>query len=232
MNPEKDKVRASGFERQFEAILLLGPTGSGKTPLGELLAAGGLPGRRCFHFDFGQQLRLADADPSSSAFFTRKELEVVKTVLRNGTLLEDEHFGIAVGIIGRFVNCNAVKPSDLVILNGLPRHVGQAEAIGQFFCVRSVVCLQCEVRTVLARISRNTGGDRHNRADDALAEVSRRLQLFNERSLPLLDHYRSRGVPIAEVRVGSETSAVELLAGVTDMLAGHTSARCDRGEKG
>ena len=40
-----------------QAVVLLGPTGSGKTPLGEWLEAKGLGGRRCHHFDFGTRLR-------------------------------------------------------------------------------------------------------------------------------------------------------------------------------
>ena len=42
-----------------KAILLLGPTGSGKSPLGDELEANGLNGRRCLHFDFGRRLRRA-----------------------------------------------------------------------------------------------------------------------------------------------------------------------------
>ena len=38
-------------------ILLLGPTGSGKTPLGDRLQIRDLWGRRCHHFDFGVRLR-------------------------------------------------------------------------------------------------------------------------------------------------------------------------------
>jgi adenylate kinase family enzyme len=40
-----------------KAILLLGPTGSGKTPLGQVLEERGLWGHTCMHFDFGANLR-------------------------------------------------------------------------------------------------------------------------------------------------------------------------------
>ena len=39
------------------AIVLLGPTGSGKTPLGDLIERCGLWGAPCLHFDFGACLR-------------------------------------------------------------------------------------------------------------------------------------------------------------------------------
>ena len=45
-----------------DAILLLGPTAAGKTPLGQLFADRGLWGRPCVHFDFGENLRrIADS---------------------------------------------------------------------------------------------------------------------------------------------------------------------------
>ncbi len=39
--------------KKQEAILFLGPTGSGKTPYGELIEWQGLGGRKCAHFYFG-----------------------------------------------------------------------------------------------------------------------------------------------------------------------------------
>ena len=39
------------------AVLILGSTGSGKTPLGEYIEQNGLNGIKCHHFDFGACLR-------------------------------------------------------------------------------------------------------------------------------------------------------------------------------
>jgi hypothetical protein len=38
-------------------MLLIGPTGVGKTPFGSCLEKNGFRGRRCLHFDFGHELR-------------------------------------------------------------------------------------------------------------------------------------------------------------------------------
>lgn len=43
--------------KRYAAMVLLGPTGSGKTPLGHVFAARGFLNRRCAHFDFGENLR-------------------------------------------------------------------------------------------------------------------------------------------------------------------------------
>ncbi|HET6430150.1 MAG TPA: hypothetical protein VFJ30_17170, partial [Phycisphaerae bacterium] len=81
------------------AILLLGPTGSGKTPLGEMLQARGLRGRRCAHFDFGDSLRRAVAAASPPDGLPRQDIAFLKGVLESGALLEDEHFHIAETIL-------------------------------------------------------------------------------------------------------------------------------------
>ena len=50
------------FEVLFKAVLLVGPTGCGKSPLGQLLERLGLKGMRCLHFDFGKRLRKINAE--------------------------------------------------------------------------------------------------------------------------------------------------------------------------
>lgn len=42
-----------------DVVLLVGPTGSGKSPPGDLLAKRGFLGRRAHHLDFGSALRSA-----------------------------------------------------------------------------------------------------------------------------------------------------------------------------
>ena len=54
------------------AVLLLGPTGAGKSPLGDWLEARGLWGRPCHHFDFGANLRAIVAAGPSDRFTRRK----------------------------------------------------------------------------------------------------------------------------------------------------------------
>ena len=53
-------------------------------------------------------------------------------------------------------------------------------------------------------------GDRAGRGDDALEEVSRRLAVFAERTEPLLDFYRERGVRVTRVAVTAAMTASEM----------------------
>ncbi len=201
MDPQKDHLHETRDEPRPAALLLLGPTGSGKTPLGEQLERRGAAGRPCLHFDFGACLRAVVAERGAFRRLTPADVEVVRAALRSGNLLEDRHFHVAAAIFRDFVAQRGVRPPTRVVLNGLPRHVGQAQAVDALVAVEGVVVLECDAETVRARIRRDTGGDRAGRSDDTLPEIERKLGIFRERTLPLLDHYAALGVSIRLLRV-------------------------------
>lgn len=194
-----------------KAILLLGPTGAGKTPLGDCLQQRGIWGKRCAHFDFGSQLRSA-AERRASAVLTAADVALIRGVLQAGRLLEDGEFPVARAILQQFLLENCIDDKTWVVLNGLPRHTGQAEALSDVLRVVAVVELRCSAETVLTRIRSNAGGDRSGRTDDDLESVRRRLVVYEERTRPLTEYYASRGVPVLPLPVGPATQPDELVA--------------------
>jgi adenylate kinase family enzyme len=188
----------------LQAILLLGPTGAGKTPLGDWLEAHGLWARPCHHFDFGANLR-AVAAGGPSEWMTRDEVQFLQRVLDTGALLENESFYLAAKILEAFVARRAIQTGHWLILNGLPRHVAQAQALEARVAVRALVQLECDARVVRDRLQRDPGGDRALRADDTEELVARKLKLYEERTRPLLDYYRQRGAELISVPVTATT---------------------------
>lgn len=192
-----------------EAILLLGPTGAGKTPLGDAIAARGLFGRRCVHFDFGAQLRKV-AEKGCSGLST-DDVATVRNVLTGSALLEDDTFHIARVILEVFMKEKDVGTQDITVLNGLPRHTGQARDVAAVLNVILVVALECTAESVHERIATNSGGDRTDRTDDSIEEVARKLEIYSARTRPLLDYYRTGGIPCRIVTVGTDTTPADIL---------------------
>jgi len=188
-------------ENRNPAALLLGPTGAGKTPLGQLLQQRGLWQTRCLHFDFGDNLREVVRRDRPDDLVGREDIEFLRGVLQSGALLEDEQFPIARRILHSFMQRNNADRQTLILLNGLPRHVGQASAIGADLDVSTVIYLDGSTETVLARLLSNVGGDRTERTDDSPEYVSRKLAIFHERTAPLLQHYRSMGARVVTIEI-------------------------------
>ncbi|MDA8085054.1 MAG: nucleoside monophosphate kinase [Nitrospiraceae bacterium] len=189
---------------KIDAVLLIGPTGAGKSPLGDHIEACGLNGARCLHFDFGHQLRTIAEAELPPLEFTHREHLFIRDVLEKALLLEQEHFPVAEKIIRSFLRRKEYRQGDFVILNGLPRHVGQAADMESIATVRHIVVLGCTAGVVHARIRGNTGGDRTGRDDDDLALIEKKLRIFNERTSPLVSHYENKGAAIVRVEVTAD----------------------------
>jgi adenylate kinase family enzyme len=200
----------SNGSTRHQALLLLGPTGSGKTPLGNLIEERGLWESAWVHFDFGSQMRrIAAADPPVESF-CREDVELIGRVLETGGLLENEHFPLAERILRCFLVERAGDRQTCVVLNGLPRHVDQAKAIDAIVDVRTVISLRCTQDTVLRRVFSNVAGDRAGRSDDDPERVVARLEQFHERTAPMVQHYRSLDVPVRQIVVTAAMTADEI----------------------
>jgi adenylate kinase family enzyme len=209
--PEPRQEKGGRTERgRLAALLLIGPTGAGKTPLGEHLDRQGLWGRRCHHFDSGARLRAADEAGPGQGGLSEADVAAIQRSLRTGALLEEAEYPIARRVLAGFLAGRSARSGDWVVLNGLPRHVGQTGIIEPLLAVRLVVSLECEPEVVRARIRADAGGDRAGRTDDSLEGVTRKLGLFEERTRPLLDHYRAQGVRMVRAPVQATTTAEEV----------------------
>ncbi len=88
------------------------------------------------------------------------------------------------------VRAHMFKPDiDALVLDGIPRNVGQAKAMQDLIDVKKVFHLSCPDRAkIMERLKKRALKD--NRLDDANEEViRRRLATYEEESKPLLEFY-------------------------------------------
>jgi adenylate kinase len=205
--------------RPWPALLLVGPTGSGKTPLGDELERRGFLGRRCVHFDFGSNLRTVAAAPERAGFLTAPELASVRTSLVTGALFEDEDLPMIVKILERFAEARNLTRDSLLVLNGLPRHRKQAEGLAGILAVERVVQLEASAAVIRERIRLDPGGDRASRSDDGIDAVESRLAVFRERTIPLVSYYRERAALVVEIPVTPSMTAAEAYRALVERLS-------------
>ncbi|MEJ2695620.1 MAG: nucleoside monophosphate kinase [Candidatus Sulfobium sp.] len=201
---------AKSLHERPASFLLIGPTGAGKTPFGDCLEKKGLGGKRCIHFDFGRQLRIVAGSDLPPAGFHREEHSFIMKVLTHGLLLENEHFHIALKILEAFARSRGFRQEDVMVLNGLPRHLGQAEDMDDHVDIRGLIVLDCTPEDVHRRLRRNTGGDRTERDDDGVELVMKKLEIFRGRTEPLIEYYAGAGKSIFRVKVGAFSTAEEV----------------------
>ncbi len=167
---------------KYHTYLLFGAPGSGKGTQGRSL--GSIP--RFFHCACGDVFRTIDTR-------TRLGMAFLEYSSR-GALVPDE---ITVELwkarIDAAVDAHEFKPDiDILVLDGIPRNVGQATIMDDMIDVQKVFHLSCPNREALyARLKKRALKD--NRLDDANEEViKRRLQTYEDESKPVLEHYQDR----------------------------------------
>ena len=167
---------------KYTTYLLFGAPGSGKGTQGRSL--GSIP--RFFHCACGDVFRSIDTRTKVGRAFLEYSSK--------GELVPDE---ITVELwkaqIDAAVNGHVFKPDiDVLVLDGIPRNLGQATIMDQLIDVKKVFHLSCPKREALfARLKKRALKD--NRLDDANEEViKRRLATYESESKPVLEHYKDR----------------------------------------
>ncbi len=211
----------ASYAYPVNAVLLLGPTGVGKSPLGDAIAQYGLFGRKFHHLDFGSELRDAVSGDVGSRAYTSTELDFIHGVLARGLLLENEHFPLAQKIISLFLDRSGFQQRDGLVLNGIPRHAGQAQDIAKIASIHSLVVLDCTAEDVHCRIGNNVGGDRTERVDDHAALIEKKLIIYRERTAPLIEHYAKQGNRVYRLQVTDRMTPQQAYEKISALAAAH-----------
>jgi adenylate kinase len=164
---------------KYQTYILFGAPGSGKGTQGRTL--GSIP--RFYHCPCGDVFRSIDTRTKVGKAFLEYS--------SRGQLVPDD---ITVELwkeaIDAAVDSHKFKPDiDILVLDGIPRNVGQAKIMDELIDVMRVFHLSCPNReSLFARLRKRALKD--NRLDDANEEViNRRLAIYEEESKPVLGYY-------------------------------------------
>jgi adenylate kinase len=194
---------------KIRTILLFGPPGSGKGTQGRLL--GTLPG--FVHIACGEVFRAIDLNSEVGRIFlkysSRGELVPDDFTAR----LWKEH-------IDKLIHTRAFKPdSDILVLDGIPRNVHQAEMLDAHIDVIKLVVLRAArnreevVRRLKARALKE------NRLDDANETTIRhRLEVYDKESKPVIAYYPKS----LRVDVDSLQTPIEVAHDILSAVLGRT----------
>lgn len=189
---------------RHQTVLLFGPPGSGKGTQGAIIAA--IPG--FFHNACGDVFRrLNPLSPLGKTFMEYSS---------RGELLPDE---LTVKMWLKHIDAQATlgayKPeSDLLVLDGIPRTVRQAELIKDHVEVLKVLVLDCpDENKMIDRLRRRAL--KENRIDDAKESVIRhRWEVFRNETAPVLGCYPSEAI----ATIDAMRSPAEVLVQILQML--------------
>lgn len=171
---------------RHNAVLIVGAPGAGKGTQGKVL--GNVP--RFFHCACGDVFRSLDTRTDLGQQFVEYSSK--------GELVPDE---LTVNLwsvqIDNWIDTSLYKPDiDILILDGIPRNVRQAEILERHVEVHRVIHLTCPNRNELERRMRKRAL-KEGRYDDASDEViSQRIETYEEETKPLIQFYDGKVVDI------------------------------------
>jgi adenylate kinase len=196
---------------RYHTYLLFGPPGSGKGTQGKTL--GTIP--RFFHCACGDVFRSIDTRTKVGRAFLDYSSK--------GQLVPDE---VTVELwkarIDAAVDAHSFKPDiDILVLDGIPRNVGQARIMDGLIDVQKVFHLSCPDRDKLFyRLKKRALKD--NRLDDANEEViRRRLGVYETESKPILTYYGRDRITCIDATQPPAMVLLKILESINDGVNGH-----------
>jgi adenylate kinase len=187
---------------KYKTFILFGAPGSGKGTQGKTL--GTIP--RFFHCPCGDVFRSMDTRTKVGKAFL--------DFSSKGQLVPDN---ITVELwkaaIDAAVDAHKFKPDiDTLVLDGIPRNVGQANIMEEMIDVKKLFHLACPNReTLFGRLKKRALKD--NRLDDANEQViQKRLDIYESESKPVLSYYSKDRITVVDAMQPPSKVLFDILA--------------------
>ena len=184
-------------------IVILGPPGAGKGTQGKLISAeAGIP-----HINTGEMFR---AEVAAESDLGRR----VRAILDAGDLVPDE---LTIEVVrARLAQEDTM---DGFVLDGFPRTLAQAEALDRLLEELDrdelSVVLDFHVSDAIA-VERLLGrAGQEGRSDDTRATIQHRLDVYHDKSEPLVGYYRNKGILVG---IHADRTVAEVFAEVQQVL--------------
>jgi adenylate kinase len=185
-------------------LLMLGPPGSGKGTQGERLAARyGVP-----HLSSGELLR---GQVRAGTDLGR----IAQEAMSRGDLIPDD-------LVIRMIADEVLGPTGPggFVLDGFPRTVPQATAAYELaskrgITLRAVILLEIPYAELIDRLV--TRGAEEGRTDDNVQTIRHRIEVYRERTLPLVEYYQGRDILL---RVDASGTIDDVTAAINAALDG------------
>ena len=175
-------------------VIFLGPPGSGKGTQAKLL---------------GQRLHVPAI---STGDMLREAVRLgtplgrrARAIMESGELVPDD---VVIGLIRERIA--APDAANGFLLDGFPRTIEQADALdrmleGNGATLNGVINLLVPEKTLIERLLGRAAQE--GRTDDRPETVAERLRVYRERTAPLVERYRARGI-LSDVDGSGEVAAV------------------------
>lgn len=165
--------------KRYRAVLIFGPPGSGKGTQGKFLSGAG----NHFHLSSGDIFRgLSPESPSGKLFH--------KFANKGEFMPDDITIEVWQRYVSGLIDTNQYFPKDqLLLLDGIPRTLNQAQILDEHVDVQKIISLESEDNDVfIKRIQRRALIERRH-DDSNNAVLNTRMEVYNRETLQVLGHY-------------------------------------------
>ena len=167
------------IEEKFQSVLIFGPPGSGKGTQGKFLSSAG----NHFHLSSGDVFRgLSPESPAGKLYHS---------YAGKGMLLPDEvtieiwhHY-----VMGLIATNQYFPKEQLLLLDGIPRTVKQAEILERYISVKKIILLEAKNSDVLVQRLKRRALIEKRQDDRDEGVLRKRMEIYENETLPVLKYY-------------------------------------------